>query len=166
MTFDVKSSFLVTFRFSCSNFQVCTTLGAHFVIKHRSYLDAGHCTVTWHLVHSNGHGHGPGSGAQVESEHSIDWDFRQTANIFREKGPEMVPKSSLSEPESDLGRKEFRFGRFRGPSGSRIQIGRILKVIYISLLYSPWGLFPDRFVQHVAFQASQLASQLASWPAS
>ena len=43
-----------------------------------------------------------------------------------------------------------------------VRIGPILKVIHISLLYSPWGPFPDRFVQHLAFRASQLAGQLAS----
>ena len=48
------------------------------------------------------------------------------------------------------------------PFCKRVQIGPTLKVIHISLLYSPWGPFPDRFVQHVAFRASQLASQLAS----
>ena len=44
---------------------------------------------------------------------------------------------------------------------SPFRIGPILKVIHISLLYSPWGPFPDRFVQHLAFRASQLASLLA-----
>ena len=35
------------------------------------------------------------------------------------------------------------------------------------MLYSPWGPFPDRFVQHLgAFRASQVASQVASRVAS
>ena len=35
---DVKIEFLEVFRFRWSNFQVCTTLGAHFWIFHRPYI--------------------------------------------------------------------------------------------------------------------------------
>ena len=54
-------------------------------------------------------------------------------------------KSSLNEPESDLGRRKNQMWPFSGPRW--IRIGTTLKVIDISLLYSPWGPFPDRFVE-------------------
>ena len=34
-----------------------------------------------------------------------------------------------------------------------------IQIAYISLLYSPWGPFPDRFVQHLAFRPKSVHGQ-------